>query len=187
MEIGCGTGLLTVLVAPEVNTITAVDSSSGMIKALKAKLANNPALSNVTAVEALLEDADDLRIRQNPERPRQFQLIISHLVLHHIPDLPKFLTLLYDCLGDRGQVALTDFENEGPQSRAFHPESKMEGVERHGIRKDEIKSLMEQAGFERVSVTRIFSIEKGVETGGTQKFPFLMIQGHRFDDAGDSE
>lgn len=179
LEIGCGTGLLTVLVAPEVNSITAVDSSSGMIKALKAKLAKNAALSNVKAIEALLEDADDSRIRTNPDNPQRFNLALSHLVLHHIPDLLPFLTLIYNCLEDGGKVALTDFENEGPQSRAFHPESKMEGVERHGIEKSEIKSLMEQAGFKQVAVTDTFSIEKEVESGGTQMFPFLMMMGHR--------
>src|SRR4051794_16583599 len=38
LEIGCGTGLLTMLVAPHVRTIVAVDAAQGMIDVLKAKL-----------------------------------------------------------------------------------------------------------------------------------------------------
>src|SRR5271169_5686241 len=47
LEIGCGTGLLTLLVAPYARQIVAVDAARGMIDALSAKLARPQAPSNV--------------------------------------------------------------------------------------------------------------------------------------------
>src|SRR6266480_49378 len=56
LEIGCGTGLLSLIVAPYAHSLTAVDPSSGMIKVLEAKLAVNPSVSNIKPVCGLLQD-----------------------------------------------------------------------------------------------------------------------------------
>lgn len=182
LEIGCGTGLLSLLVAPYVHSLTAVDTSTGMIKALEAKLAANPSISNVKPVFALLEDPNDSRI-QNPlvsgESPKRFDLVISHLVLHHIPSLLDILRTMYSCLKPSGQVALTDFENFGPEAQNFHPKHKMEGVERHGIARQEMENLLKEAGFEDVQVEEAFKMEKPVEIGGVMEFSFLICMGKK--------
>jgi len=180
LEIGCGTGLLSLLVAPYVHSLTAVDTSTGMIEALKAKLAVNPGISNIMPVEVLLEHPDEPMI-QNPavagESPKRFDLIISHLVLHHIPSLEQVLKTMYGCLKLGGQVALTDFENFGPEAEKFHQQSKMEGVERHGIARQEMEKLMVGAGFVDIRVEEAFRMDKPVESGGSMEFPFLICLG----------
>jgi hypothetical protein len=45
-----------------------------------------------------------------------------------------------------GSVALTDFEDFGPGAKRFHPKAKMDGVERHGIKRDWMTGLMEKVG-----------------------------------------
>ena len=180
LEIGCGTGLLSLLVSPYVNSLTAVDTSTGMIEALEAKLAVNPGISNIKPAQVLLEHPDDPMI-QNPavagESPKRFDLIISHLVLHHIPSLQQVLGTMYGCLKPGGQIALTDFENFGPEAEKFHPKSKMEGVERHGIARQEMEILMADANFVDVHVDEAFRMDKPLESGGSMEFPFVICLG----------
>ncbi|KIW00094.1 uncharacterized protein PV09_08280 [Verruconis gallopava] len=173
LEIGCGTGLLTLQVAPRVRSLTAVDTSSGMIKALQAKI-DAGSFTNIHPLCLLLEDAEDPALRG-----KKFDLIISHLVLHHIPSLDDIITLMYKCLKPNGRIALTDFERFGPESRKFHPDSKMEGVQRHGITKIEMECAMHEAGFDKVQVCQAFRLEKSVEGGGSMEFPFLICMGVR--------
>jgi SAM-dependent methyltransferase len=182
LEIGCGTGLLSLIVAPYANSLTAMDPSSGMIKALEAKLAVTPSISNIKPVCGLLRNSDDPKI-QNPsvsgESPMRFDLVISHLVLHHIPSLLDVLKTMYDCLKPGGRIALTDFEDFGPEARKFHAECKMEGVERHGIKRKEMETLMKESGFVDISVDECFRMEKLVESGGLMEFPILICLGKK--------
>lgn len=194
LDLGCGTGLLSLDLASHVRSVTAVDAAEGMIAALQSKL-DNPScqLKNVTAVCAMLEDPDDPRIQADPvsgsgcgDEPRRFDLVVSHLVLHHIPDLLPVLRTMLGCLKPGGRVMLTDFENFGPEARKFHPESKMDGVERHGIRRGEMEDLLREAGFEGVKVETAFELDKAVETEpgngemrDTMTFPFLICIGNK--------
>ncbi|KAK3904827.1 S-adenosyl-L-methionine-dependent methyltransferase [Staphylotrichum tortipilum] len=180
LELGCGTGLLSLALAPSVRSLTAIDAAPGMIAALESKLANNPAApQNVHPIAVLLESPDDPVL--NGQR---FDLAVSHLVLHHIPDLPAVFRTLHGCLVPGGKVMVTDFENFGPEARRFHPESKMDGVERHGIERGEIRRVLEEAGFKDVKVETAFEMEKRVETEpgngvleGRMVFPFLICEG----------
>ncbi|KAJ4287860.1 hypothetical protein N0V88_007571 [Collariella sp. IMI 366227] len=144
MDLGCGTGLLSLALAPSVRSVTAVDSADGMIAALEHKLSvaedTEGRFGNVKAVCALLEDPDDERIATDPVtgmggKGRRFDLVVSHLVLHHIPDLERLFKTIHGCVAQGGRVMVTDFEDFGPEARKFHPESKMDGVERHGIKR----------------------------------------------------
>jgi len=195
LEFGCGTGLLSLALAPHVRSLTAVDAAEGMISALRAKLAAPGAPENVRAVCTLLETPDGKSLRTAGDLdtrrcwasgPPRFDLVVSHLVLHHIPDLEAVFRTMFACLAVGGRVALTDFENFGPDARRFHPESKMDGVERHGLGRVEMESLLSKVGFVDVEVETAFEMEKAVETepgsgvmGPRMTFPFLMCMGKR--------
>ena len=168
LEIGCGTGLLSLETAPAVNRLVAVDAAEGMIDVLLSKLAEPGAPKNVTPLAILLEDPEDKRLppanEADPTGPRiKFDLITSHLVLHHIPDLKSVLKTMLGCLKEGGMVALTDFEDFGPEARRFHPEAKMHGVERHGIPREWMAGLMREVGFIDVKVEVGWEHEKIVE------------------------
>ncbi|OIW26298.1 S-adenosyl-L-methionine-dependent methyltransferase [Coniochaeta ligniaria NRRL 30616] len=198
LEIGCGTGILSLALAPSFRSVTAVDAAEGMIAALEAKLnAENCTTKNVRPVCALLEDPGDERIRPDAAaasrldgskrlEPRRFDLVVSHLVLHHIPDLLSVLQTMFGCLKRGGLIMLTDFEDFGPQARRFHPETKMAGVERHGIKRTDMEALLLRAGFVDVRVETAFKMDKTVETepgsgvkGPTMTFPFLICIGKK--------
>ncbi|ROW04690.1 hypothetical protein VMCG_04755 [Cytospora schulzeri] len=207
LEIGCGTGLLSLRMAPYVRSILAIDAAGGMIDALVAKLEGmqdvegEAARRVVRPLCVLLEDPEDPRLpaaddsqgEDNDSKRKKFDLVTSHLVLHHIPDLKPLLRTMYGCLKPGGQLALTDFEDFGPEARKFHPEAKMLGVERHGIKADWFAGLMREIGFEDVNVSSAWTMEKEVERfpgeWGQKKpegvelekmgFPFLLCRGTR--------
>lgn len=154
LEIGCGTGLLTLPLAAHAHLVLAVDASPGMIAALDAKLAADGAPRNVGTRCFLLVDPEDGRLP--PAEPHsgkasgrlKFDLVVSHLMLHHIAeeDVAGLLRTMWGCLVPGvGEVCITDFEDVGEESRRFHPEAKMAGVMRHGIRRQWARDALESA------------------------------------------
>lgn len=198
LEIGCGTGLLSLETAPAANRLVAVDAAEGMINVLSSKLQEPGAPKNILPLAILLEDPEDKRLppanEADPQGPRlKFDLITSHLVLHHIPDLKAVLKTMLGCLKEGGTVALTDFEDFGPEARRFHPEAKMDGVERHGIPREWIAALMMEVGFKDVRVEVGWEHKKMVEKypgefkgdkpgegeGELMNIPFVICLGKR--------
>lgn len=197
LEIGCGTGLLSMEVAPAANRLVAVDAAEGMIEVLSSKLTRPNAPVNVIPLAMLLQDPEDKRLppadEAKPEGPRlKYDLIISHLVLHHIADIKPVLETMLGCLKQGGMVALTDFEDFGPEAKKFHPEFKMEGVEHHGIGREWMASLMEEVGFKHVKVDVAWEHTKLVERypgeftqgssrdqGEMMKFSYIMCLGSK--------
>lgn len=205
LEIGCGTGLLTFMISPRVKRIVAIDAAEGMIDVLKKKVESSElgTARNIVPLALLLEDPEDSRLPSEAASdggndlgtPRaKYDLILSHLVLHHIPDLRGVLRTMLGCLKPGGSVALTDFEDFGPEAKRFHPQAKMAGVERHGINRDSMTRVMEEVGYRNVRVERGFALDKKVEKfegefgskgksgeaqGETMNFPFVVCMGER--------
>ena len=183
--------------APYARRFVAVDAASGMIDALNQKLCRpeNERVTNVTPLNVLLIDPEDPALpaaKESSTGRLKFDLVLSHLVMHHIPDLRELLHTMHGCLKPDGWVALTDFEDFGPEARKFHPEAKMSGVERHGIQRKWFEDLMRDEGFVDLDVQERFSIEKDVEKFpgewgqqkpskdlATMRFPFLLCCGRK--------
>ena len=200
LEIGCGTGIMSFLIAPHVETVVAIDAAEGMIDVLKQKLQKDDAPKNILPIAVLLEDPEDPNLPPaddtEPDGPRQkFDLITSHLVLHHIPDLRGVLKTMLACLAPGGRVMLTDFEDFGPEARRFHAQSKLDGVERHGINAEQMSDLMKEVGFTNVNVAPEWTMTKTIEStpgefgpegkpqgdgqGEKMDFPFVICYGEK--------
>jgi SAM-dependent methyltransferase len=189
LEIGCGTGLLSFTLAPHVHSLVGVDTASGMIDAFNTKLSDLEA-PNLCAINHLLVDADSSELQEasarlgGGERPHRFDLVVSHLTLHHIADLGAVFATMWACLRAGGVVALTDYEDFGREAIRFHPVGKRPGVEHHGIKRGEVEALLRDAGFEDVRVETAYVLRKEVadEEGmekvqGEMEFPFLIMYG----------
>lgn len=198
LEIGCGTGILSLLLSthPNVARIVAVDAAEGMIDVLKTKLKdNNISNSKILPLALMLEDPEDSSLPSDCRGgggKQKFDLITSHLVLHHIPDLRSVLQTMFECLAPGGCIMLTDFEDFGPEAKRFHPASKMDGVARHGINAIDMTELLQAIGFQDVLVEAAWTMDKTVEKfegeygdtgkaeggmGENMKFPFVLCYG----------
>lgn len=180
------------MLASHVKSLVGVDTAVGMIDAFNTKLENSDT-PNLCAINHLLTSANSPVLqdataalatkRGEPSLPPyQFDLIVSHLTLHHIPSLPEIFATLHACLNPGGVVALTDYEDYGPEAVAFHPKSKRPGVERHGVKKREVEELLLAAGFKEVKAEQAFVLMKEVEAEDEKPvremaFPFLLCFG----------
>lgn len=183
--------------SPRVRSLVGVNTADGMIDAFNAKIGVllRPEEASLAAVCVLLEDAGDVKVQgaaaalvsgrgESESIPYRFELIIFHLTLHHIPSLPAILATMFQCLKFGGWIALTDFEKFGPDAVIFHPKSKREGVERHGIKRNEMEIMINGTSFDQVKVETAFTFTKEVkdEDGGPKKemsIPFLICMGRK--------
>lgn len=155
LELGCGTGLLTLRLAPLVKSVVAVDGSLGMLEQLSRKIAE-AGYQTIRTVQLDLE-RDEL-----PQGP--FHLIAGAMLLHHIPDLSLLLMRLRGLLHPGGWVALADLDAE---DGSFHEDAT--GVFHHGFSREQMTESLLQAGFSDVAVK-----EASVVVKGNRRYPVLL-------------
>lgn len=173
---------------------------------LEGEQGDHGARDKITPMCLLLEDPEDPRLppadAETASKRMKFDLITSHLVLHHVADVRALLVTMLGCLRPgTGEVALTDYADFGPDARRFHPEARMVGVEHErGIGAEWLAGLMREVGFVDVEVEgRAWVMDKEVERwpgewGGMEEgqemrrpvegaevlgFPFLLARGRR--------
>jgi SAM-dependent methyltransferase len=145
LEFGCGTGELTVRLAPAVGTVLATDASEGMVKVFREKLAADP-LPNVKVRQ--------LDLLSDPAPSGPFGLIYSSMTLHHIPDLPLLFGRLSSLLAPGGCIALADLCAE---DGSFHGEM---AVPHLGFAEEQLAELAATAGLVLNSFSTVFVVEK---------------------------
>jgi SAM-dependent methyltransferase len=177
------------VLSPHIAHLIGVDTADGMIAAFNTKLESHSP-RNLCTINHMLTSPDSPELQKackslSIPAPYKFDLVVSHLTLHHIPSLPDVFATMYACLKPGGFVALTDYEDFGREAIRFHPVAKRPGVERHGIVVKEAEDMLRGAGFEDVRVERAYVLKKEVEAeegmedlgGREMEFPFLMCYG----------
>lgn len=151
LEYGCGTGLLTVLLAKEAGRVLAVDISAGMLAQLGRKIATQ-GIGNITIREADLG--------AHPLDGVSCDLVVCAMVLHHVADVSAILTHFHAMLNPGGQLAVFDLDADGGR---FHGQD-AEGVMHHGFERPALEALVRQAGFDAVKIATAHAMPKEGET-----------------------
>ena len=128
LEVGAGTGILSLELAARVKSVTAMDPSAAMMEKLQEKtvsrLVNSCCilptmmfqsernLSNVEPINAALESIDQLH-------GQTYDIVIMSLTLHHIDELNPVLSLVAQALKPTGRLFVYDFLRQ-PGSGSFH-------------------------------------------------------------------
>ncbi|MBD3307079.1 methyltransferase domain-containing protein [candidate division KSB3 bacterium] len=101
LDIGCGTGGLTMHLAQMCQQVYAVDSSAAMIAALTRKI-QTQGFTNVTPVHA--------GFLTYQHQGRALDAVVANITLHHVPDFWKQIALcrLSDLLKAGGRLFLAD-------------------------------------------------------------------------------
>ncbi|HDK02847.1 MAG TPA: class I SAM-dependent methyltransferase [Gammaproteobacteria bacterium] len=164
MEFGCGTGLVTALLAPGLGHVVAVDSAAGMLDVLRTKV-RELGLDNVEPLE--MDLAQSL-----PEGP--FDLIFSGMTLHHIEDVPALLARLRGLLAPGGHVALADLERE---DGTFHGDAP--GIMHHGFDPSSVAGWLAEAGFDEVHTRRVHVVRKTGSDDRPREYPVFLADARR--------
>lgn len=165
LDYGCGTGLLSFPLKDELGTILMADSSGGMLEVVAAKIAAQ-GVDNMTPVKL------DLLI--DPPPAQRFDLIVTSMTLHHVPDTDHILRVFHDLLNPGGTLCIADLEQE---DGSFHgPEVDVH----HGFDQADLGRRTAQAGFSDARFQTVFTITKTRETG-TQDYPVFLMTAQRAD------
>ncbi|MCB2183729.1 MAG: class I SAM-dependent methyltransferase [Desulfobulbaceae bacterium] len=167
LEIGCGTGLLTVGLAPDLKGIVATDSSPGMIEVLETKIKSN----NISNIET---KCLDIAVDDTASVGISFELIYSGMVFHHIQKTRNVLEKCRDLLDPGGLLLIADLDKE---DGSFHGD--MEGVAHHGFQKDKFGELVAGFGFENISFSQVHIINKEDNNGNVRQYPVFLMKAMR--------
>jgi len=165
LEYGCGTGLLGMLLLPELKELTFADNSPGMLETLRGKLA----AANVANAKAIHCDllVDHLE-------PESFDLLFSQMVMHHIADTAAILTAFHSVLRPGGVLCLADLDAEPGD---FHAPDNP--VPHHGFNRAALASQARTAGFVDLGFTAAHAIEKPTADGQLKTFPVFLLVGRK--------
>jgi ubiquinone/menaquinone biosynthesis C-methylase UbiE len=162
LDFGCGTGLLTLQLQPLVHSITGVDSSRGMLEILNGKISGRK-LANARTVLCDLDNGDLL--------PGKYDLVVSSMTMHHIPEIAPLLAHFYQVLAPGGCLCVADLDDEGGR---FHGDNT--GVFHFGFQRDVLRGWFAEAGFVDVVDDTAAEIVKDDDAGAPARFSvFLMI------------
>ena len=160
LEFGCGTGLVTALLASSVAHVTAADSAPGMLAVLEQKRAEL-GLDNVETLQA------DVSV-QAPQGP--FDLIFSSMTLHHIEDVAGLFRRLAGMLAPGGRVALADLEAE---DGTFHGPDKP-GIAHHGFERADLERWLREAGLKDVRLSTAHMVHKLGADEREHDYPIIL-------------
>lgn len=135
LDFGCGTGLVTLELAPKVGTMTGADTSSRMLGVLSEKAAR---LGSRIQTLLLRSDGDN-------DLAGPYDLIVSSMALHHVPDVEALFQRFAENLRTGGQVALADLDEE---DGSFHGGAM--GVQHLGFPRPRIEEWLQAAGFQDI-------------------------------------
>lgn len=160
LDFGCGTGLLTLRVAPLVRSVTGADSSRRMLEVLEAK-ANKQGQTNVHTGH--LHTGDSLR--------GTYDAIVSNMTFHHVECIEELLAQLFQALKTPGCLCVADLDLDQGE---FHDDNT--GVFHFGFDRAALHGLLTKAGFSGVKEVTAAGVVKPTRKGTLRKFSvFLMI------------
>jgi ubiquinone/menaquinone biosynthesis C-methylase UbiE len=165
MDFGCGTGLLALQLQPAVHSIMGVDSSQGMLDILSAKIREN-GMKNVTTQHIDLDNGGVL--------DGQYDLVVSSMTLHHIPDIQPLFDHFARILKPAGLLAIADLDcDEGK----FHESN--DGIFHFGFDRCTMMKHFERAGFEKVRNRTAAIVAKPAPDGSTLMFTVFLMTGRK--------
>ena len=164
LEFGCGTGLVTLEIAPFVRSLSAIDTSREMLAVLQEKIRS----SRIMNIETVCIDL--LTHIQEDEQAERFDLIYSSMTLHHISDTAGFLNRISSILAPGGMIAIADLDKE---DGLFHDDP-LEQVH-HGFEREELATMIKAAGLHAVTFETAYLFNKENREGKTGTYPVFLV------------
>jgi predicted TPR repeat methyltransferase len=162
LDFGCGTGLVGFELLPMVGRLTLADPSTGMIEQARKKIDE----ADADRVETLVLEAGD------PDLPGPYDLIVSLMTLHHIPDAEGMIRILASSLTPGGSLAISDLDSE---DGSFHG---LDAEVHRGFERSEVRGWFRSAGLDHIRESTPWIMHKEVG-GADREFPLFLITGRR--------
>lgn len=161
LDYGSGTGLLSFLMAGQLEHITLMDTSQGMLEEAQRKIDREDLGHKMETVrgDLLLQPAS-----------RSFDLIYILMTLHHIQDTRGILQRFYEHLNPGGILCIADLDEEDGSFHAEYPD--FDG--HNGFDQSTLQHLLETTGFQNVRSKIFDQINKKTNAQNRSYSLFLM-------------
>lgn len=161
LDYGSGTGLLSFLLSGQLDHITLMDTSRGMLEEARQKIDHNGLGHKMTTLRGDL--------LQKP-LTQTFDLIYILMTLHHIHDTQRILTRFYEHLNPGGILCIADLDEE---DGSFHEEfPEFDG--HNGFHQPDLRKLLKDIGFREIHSKVFDRIDKKTDTQNRSYSLFLM-------------
>ena len=162
LEYGCGTGLLSFLLQPHVQSIVLADESPEMLKVLGEKIVHHG-----------IDNMHPRQLNLLKERyEEKHDLICTQMALHHIIETEKIIAIFHNLLHPNGYLCIADLVEEDGSFHSHH--ERYEG--HNGFNIDKLTKILTSAGFRNIAVSICCNIARTADTGASRTYPvFLMI------------
>lgn len=159
LDFGCGTGLVTLRLAPFAGHVLGLDGSAEMLRALHRK-AEKAEIRNVNTKNLLLNRQSNAELKEE-----RFDLVVSILVAHHVADLQELFEIFASRLNPGGFLIIFDLENN-EDAYLFHSyhAHKHAGVEHgDGFTPEFFDDLHKKFGLKTVATRSFFAMERHID------------------------
>ncbi|HET6667876.1 MAG TPA: class I SAM-dependent methyltransferase [Intrasporangium sp.] len=148
LDVGGGTGRLSILLADQVGSVVVTDPSSGMVRVAHERIETAGLGDRLRAVQAdLTTDRLD----------GTYDVVWSSMALHHVQDLDALLRSVAGLLVPGGRLLIADLD-EDPDG-AFHAD-KVDFDGHHGFDRQRLAEQLARAGFGEVGFVDATTILK---------------------------
>ena len=158
MEFGCGTGLVSLALAPQLKSLVALDTSQGMLDVLQEKIdeqqQNNMRCLNFDILE------DNYKGRHD--------LIICSMTLHHLQDADGLLQRFSELLNPGGYLAVADLVTE---DGSFHDPS-AEGIYHKGFEPAQLENTLATLNMTDIKSRTVHTIKKETTR---KEYPIFLL------------
>ena len=149
VDVGAGTGRLSILLAGLVDSVVVTDPSAGMVQVARERIEMAGLSDRLRAVQT------DLTIDR---LEGAYDVVWSSMALQHVQDLDGLLRSVAAILVDGGRLVIADLD-EDPDG-AFHA-GKVDFDGHHGFDRQRLAEQLDRAGFVDVSFVNATTILKG--------------------------
>lgn len=165
LDYGCGTGLVSLHLSDSVKSITGLDSSKGMLDTFRKKIES----AGITSIK--LKQIPDDGIA---EISGSYDLIVSTMTLHHIPDPTSLINNLTTHLAPGGHLCIADLDRE---DGSFH--DSQVGIMHFGFDRAVIKQWMTGAGLVDITDCTASVVEKIRADASLRYYPVFLVYGEK--------
>jgi len=148
LDVGGGTGRLSILLADQVGSVVVTDPSAGMVEVARKRIEAAGLSDRLRAVQA------DLTVDR---LDGTYDVVWSSMALHHVQDLDGLLRSLAGLLVVGGRLAIADLDKD--PDGAFHAD-KVDFDGHDGFDRQDLAEQLGHAGFADVSFVDVTTIIK---------------------------
>lgn len=164
LEFGSGTGALGMELVDNIGYLDFADTSTGMLEEVRKKIQSHGLEGKTGTID----------LSANGVLGKNYHLIFTVMVLHHIQNVRQQLQELADCLEQGGYLVLADLVEEPGD---FHPGGG-HGVHHHGFAPSQMEGYLSDLGMELVHSGIGYVNRKEIE-GELREFPVFLIIGQK--------